>query len=103
MDTSLRKLTLVCPKVAGTTILDCLDNVQPKLAGYSFFTGQGRGEHLDLLSASEKVQGSMPVMMIVMILPEERIEHLLAEIKKAYRRPQISYWVEPVLDFARLQ
>lgn len=102
MDSSLRKLTLVCPKDAGISILDCLDTLKPELPGYTFIDGQGRGRHMDYVTANEKVQGAMRVIMVIVILPEEQIENVLSVVKQTYRRPQISYWVEPVLDFGRL-
>ncbi len=103
MDTPLRKLTLTCPKAGAVSILDALDDIEPKILGYTFIDGQGRGPHLDYVNASEKVQGAMRVVLIVMVLPEEQIESVLAMIKEVYRRPQLSYWVEPILDFGKLQ
>jgi nitrogen regulatory protein PII len=103
MDTPLRKLTLTCPKAGAISILDALDDIEPNLPGYTFIDGQGRGPQLDYMNASEKVQGAMRVVLIVIILPESQIEDVLAVVKAVYHRPQLSYWVEPVLDFGKLQ
>lgn len=103
MDTSLCKLTLSCPKSGAVSIIDALDDLQPALPGYTLLDGQGRGPSLDYSSASEEVQGAARIVMIIIVLPADQIDDVLSMIRESYRRPQLSYWVEPVLDFGRLQ
>lgn len=103
MDTPLRKLTLVCPKNIEPTVLDTLDGLAPGLPGYTCLDGFGRGASMHLSSSAEKVKGAMRVFTVLIILPEERINGVLEAIRRACPRRQISYWIEPVLDFGRLQ
>lgn len=103
MDPSLRKLTLACPRNIETAILDALDNIEPPLAGYSFMPAKGRGSNTQLMAVSERVQGAGNIVLIQLILTETDIDSVLDIIRTNCPRPNISYWVEPVVDFGRLQ
>lgn len=103
MDTSIRKLTLSCPKLGAVYILDALDDIEPALPGYTFQEGQGRGPSLEYANGREAVQGAMHVVIIVIVLPAYRIDDVLTMVKEVYRLPHLSYWVEPILDFGRLK
>ena len=103
MDTSLRKLTLACPRSLETAVLDVLDNMEPPLPGFSLIPAKGRGADIDLMSVSERVQGAGNIVLIQIILSETGIQSVLDTIRKSCGRAHISYWVEPVLDFGRLQ
>ena len=103
MDTPLRKLTLVCPKNIEPALLDALDGIVPELPGYTSQDGLGRGSSMHLASSAEKVKGAMRVITVLIILPEERIEDVLEAVRRACPRRQISFWIEPVLDFGHLQ
>ena len=103
MDTPLRKLTLVCPKSIEPAVLDTLDSLTPELPGYTSQDGLGRGSSMHLASTAEKVKGAMKIFTVMMILPEEQIAGVLEAIRIACPRRQISFWIEPILDFGRLQ
>ena len=100
MDSPLRKLTLVCPRSIQPTVLDTLDAIDPPLPGYTSQDGLGHGSSMDLASTAEKV---MKVFTVLMVLPENAIPLVLETIRQACPRRQISYWIEPVLDFGRLK
>lgn len=103
MDSTIRKLTLVCPKGIEPTVFDTLDGLVPALPGYTSQDGYGRGSSMHLASAAEKVKGAMKVFSLLLVLPEERIVDVLEAIRCACPRRQISYWIEPVIEFGRLQ
>ncbi|KJS26675.1 MAG: hypothetical protein VR75_06170 [Hyphomonadaceae bacterium BRH_c29] len=103
MDAPLRKLTLVCPKSVEPTVLDTLDAMLPELPGYTCNDGLGRGSSMELASTAEKVKGAMRIFTVIIVLPEEGIERILDAVKCACPRRQISFWIEPVLDFGRLK
>ncbi|MCB9961599.1 MAG: DUF3240 family protein [Hyphomonas sp.] len=103
MDAPLRKLTLVCPKSIEPTLLDTLEGLTPELPGYTSQDGHGRGASMDLASTAEKVKGAMRIFTVIMVLPESGIGAVLEAVRQACPRRQISYWIEPVLDFGRLK
>lgn len=103
MDTPLRKLSLVAPRNVEATLVDALDAMVPELPGYTSQDGHGRGSSMHLASTAEKVKGAMNIFTLVMVLPEDRINGVLETVRIACPRRQISYWIEPVLDFGRLQ
>lgn len=102
MDATIRKLTIVCPAVVEIALIECLDALEPALPGYTILAGEGRGQNMDLPSAAERVRGAMRVFTVQMILPEADIPRILEAVRTACPRPNIAYWVEPVLDFGRL-
>ncbi|MBY9068212.1 DUF3240 family protein [Hyphomonas sp. WL0036] len=103
MDTTLRKLTLVAPALIQVTLMDCLDAIEPALAGYTVLTGEGRGDGADLPTAAERVRGAMRVVTVLMVVPEREIAPILEAVRQACPRPNIAYWVEPILEFGRLK
>jgi hypothetical protein len=103
MDAPLRKLTLAFPKTIEASILDVLDDMEPPLQGYSFMTAKGRGPDMQLSAVSERVQGAGNVVLVKIIVPENDVDAILEAIRINCSRPNISYWVEPILDFGRLQ
>ena len=102
MDSTLRKLTLTCPQVLESAFLDMLDSLE-NLPGYTILNALGRGSTIDQLNQQEKVIGAMNTLMIIFILPESQIDQILSVVATNFSHTQITYWVEPVLDFARLQ
>lgn len=103
MGATLRKLSLNFPKAIEATVLDALEELEPPLSGYTCLEAAGRGASISLASAQERVRGAMWVLRVEVILPEEQIEAVLSQIAQAVETPQISFWVEPILDFGRLQ
>ena len=103
MDAPLRKLTLAFPKNIEASILDVLDAMEPPLQGYSFMTAKGRGPDMQLNAVSERVQGAGNIVLVKIIVPGDDIGVILETIRIKCGRPNISYWVEPILDFGRLQ
>lgn len=103
MDQTLRKLTLVGPAAIESALIDCLDGMEPALPGYTILSGEGRGASADLPSPAERVRGAMRVITVLMILPEREIHPILEAVRQACPRPNIAFWVEPILDFGRLK
>lgn len=102
MDSPIRKLTLNCPRVLEPTFLDMLDSLED-LPGYTILHAFGRGSSIDQLNQREQVRGAMDTLMVIMVLPQSQIDQILSAVASNFSHTQISYWVEPVLDFARLQ
>lgn len=103
MDQTLRKLTLVGPVAIESAMIDCLDRLKPDLPGYTIISGEGRGLEADLPSPAERVRGAMRVITVLIILQEMQITPVLEAIREACPRPNIAFWVEPILDFGRLK
>lgn len=103
MASTLRKLTLAFPRSIEASILDVLDDMEPPLQGYSFISAKGRGADMNLKAVSERVQGAGNILLVQIILMEHDISAVLENIRVTCGRPNISYWVEPILDFGRLQ
>lgn len=103
MASSIRKLTLVCPKEIEPVIADLLSDYGTALPAYTSFDARGRGSTMNLASASEKVIGAMRTVIFMMVLPAQEIDGILSMVKTTVPNPQISYWVEPVEDFGRLK
>lgn len=103
MDAALHKLTIACPASIEAALVDCLDNHRPELPGYTLARGDGRGSLSQLASAGERVRGAMKMILVLIILPEADVPPVLEAVRRACPRPNIAYWIEPVLDFGRLQ
>lgn len=102
MASSIRKLTLICPKELEPTIADALAVHDHEIPAYTCFDARGRGSSMALSSASEKVTGAMHTVVFMMVLPSTEIDGILSIVKTTCPTPRISYWVESVEDFGRL-
>ncbi len=103
MASPIRKLTLVCPKELEPTIADALAVNDLDVSAYTCFDARGRGNSMELSSASEKVQGAMRTVVFMMVLPSAEVDGVLSIVKTACPTPRISYWLESIEDFGRLK
>lgn len=102
MDESLCKLTLAYAPKAEAELVALLLDAEPPLDG--FFTWRADGHGLDFAAASlgERVRGRVTRGMLVLVLPRIRVEPLLERIRLNSALTGLSYWVEPVEQYARL-
>lgn len=102
MDHDLCKLSVVCPREITPVLIEAFDASDVPLPGYTVVDAYGHGPDISLMSGAEKVAGAMTSSVIIAILPKEQVEAVKAMILAASPRPNIAYWVEPVLDYGRL-
>lgn len=103
MDQPLCKLTLVYPSAGNDPIVDLMLNVDPPIAGFTTWSGEGHGSSFASASPSERVRGRVKRTMLVAVLPRDTIPALLDLIAYKAPLPHLTYWVEAVTDFGQLK
>lgn len=102
MDQQLCKLNVVTPRAIAPALLEVFDSAETPLPGYTVVDAEGHGPDVALMTGAESVAGAMRASLIIMILPPAQVEAVKSMILAASPRPNIAYWVEPVLDYGRL-
>lgn len=102
MDRTLCKLTLIYPPNAEDSLIEFMLDQDPPLAGFTTIKGQGHGLDFAMASVEEKVRGRIHRRLFISILPVERAETLLTEIKQSLPIKGMMFWTEPVSTAGRL-
>jgi len=98
----LQRLTLVFPPGVEARLLELLLEQEPPLPGFTVLAGEGHGADFATASVREQVRGRVARRMLLMVLPAERIEKLIALLRAGLPNPHVTWWVEPVSAFGRL-
>ncbi|HMN36162.1 MAG TPA: DUF3240 family protein [Hyphomicrobium sp.] len=77
--------------------------LDPPITGFTTWSVEGRGFTFTGASVDERVRGSVRRQMITAVLARETMTRLLAAIEEKAPMPHLTYWVEPVESFGRMQ
>lgn len=77
--------------------------VEPSIAGFTTWLGEGHGFGFANASTSERVRGRVKRTILVVVLARENVAPLLALIAEKAPLPHLTYWVERVEEFGQLQ
>lgn len=98
----LQRLTLVFPPNLEDRLVELLLEQEPPLPGFTIVAGEGHGADFASASLREQVRGRIAQRVVLMVLPAERIERLIAALRVSLPHPHVIWWAEPVLAFGRL-
>lgn len=103
MDKSLCKFTLICPVAGFERIVELMLTLDPPITGFTTWNVEGHGFSFSGASVDERVRGSVRRQMITTVLARETATKLLTEIEEKAALPHLTYWIEPVESFGRMQ
>jgi hypothetical protein len=95
----LKRLTLVYPPEIETELVEQLLAMEPPLPGFTSLTATGHGADFSVASVRERVRGRVDRCVLFMVLPSERVQLLLHELKRATPAAHVHWWIEPVEEF----
>lgn len=78
-------------------------DVEPPIAGFTTWAGEGHGFGFANASISERVRGRVKRTILVAVLTRENVAPLLALIAERAPLPHLTYWIEAVEGFGQLQ
>ncbi len=102
MNLSLKRLTVLVPRDLETTMLEALLEMQPTVPGFTTLAVSGHGERFEGTRVQEQVRGRIDRSMTWLVLPEEDVERVLAQLRRHISNPDVVWWVEPVDAMGRL-
>ena len=99
---SLVQLTLVAPANLEETLAETL-LAHPEWGGaFTLLHAEGRGSREHVLTPQEQVRGRVARPQFQGVLEADAAGRLLAELKRAFPKRDVAWWLTPVLDFGRL-
>jgi len=99
MTTTLKKLTLVCPADLGEQLIEFLLESETLASGFTTFAADGHGHDFSHASLSERVRGRVRRIVVMVVVPEDKLPVLLGTLKENFVSPHTIYWIEPVEEF----
>jgi hypothetical protein len=99
---SLVQLTLVAPASLEETLAEHL-LAHPEWGGaFTLLRAEGRGSREHALTPQEQVRGRVARTQFQVVLEADAAGRLLDELKHAFPKRDVAWWLIPVLDFGRL-
>jgi hypothetical protein len=98
----LVRLTLLYPPALEARVVELLLEHEPELPGFTTLAAEGHGTDFVRASVREQVRGRVRRGMLLMVLPGERIEEVLAGLRAQLSNPEVVWWSEPVTAFGHL-
>lgn len=97
----LRRLNLVFPPALEEAVIAVLLDM-PDLLGFTTLRGEGHGSSFEGASLRERVRGRVARNMAWLVLPAERVDEVLATLRRHLQNPDVIWWSEVVERFGRL-
>ncbi len=99
---SLVLLTLSAPRALEDELLEQLLEHPEWVPGYTLAQVEGHSCCNQQLSIQEQVRGRAGRFAVQIVLDEGHANLLLDHLKRRFPKPDVAYWLAPVLGFGRL-
>lgn len=99
---SLMQLTLTAPRHLEEELIEQLLAHPEWATGFTLFHTEGYSARTEAISATERVRGRAHRLTVQIVLEAEQAQALLAHLKQRLPKPDVAYWLAPVIDFGRL-
>lgn len=99
---SLVQLTLTAPRHLEEELVEQLLAHPEWAAGFTLFKTEGHSTRTEDLSTTERVRGRAHRLTVQIVLEAEQAQALLAHLRHYLPKPDVAYWLAPVIEFGRL-
>ena len=99
---SLVLLTLAAPRMLEEELLEQLLAHPEWATGFTLSRVEGHSHRKMALSVQEQVRGRAGRIALQIVLEAEQAQALLTHLKARFPKPDVAYWLTPVIDFGRL-
>ncbi len=99
---ALVQLTLAAPRGLEEALVDHLLAHPDWAGGFTLYRAEGHSQRLQPLTVQERVRGRADRISIQIVLTPEQAQALLAHLKRHLPKPEVAYWLTPVIAFGRL-
>jgi len=103
MDKFLCRLTLVCPPDSTERIVELMLSLDPPIPGFTTWEAKGHGFGFVGATVGERVRGHVKRSLITTVIERAEAERLLQIVAQKAPVPHLTFWIEPVERFGRLQ
>jgi hypothetical protein len=101
MQTELKRLTLVAPRILEEELVTILLGMQPALPGFTTTPVAGHGESFDGASVHERVRGRIDRVLLWLVLPADTVTRVVTALTSALPNSDVVWWIEPVETMGR--
>jgi hypothetical protein len=98
----LTQLTLVAPASLEEILAEYLLAHPQWGGGFTLLHVEGRGSREHALTPQEQVRGRVARTQFQIVLEADAAGRLLDELKRAFPKRDVAYWLTPVSEFGRL-
>jgi hypothetical protein len=98
----LVQLTLVAPRHLEEELVEQFLAHPDWAEGFTLVQAEGYSHHHDSLSARERVRGRAQRVAAQIVLEAAHAQALLTHLKQRFPKPDVAWWLTPVLEFGRL-
>jgi hypothetical protein len=95
-------LTLAAPRHLEEDLVDQLMAHPDWAAGFTLARAEGHSQRAQTLTAQERVRGRADRVSLQIVLEAGQAQALLTHLKHHLPKPDVAYWLTPVLEFGRL-
>jgi hypothetical protein len=99
---TLVKLSLAAPASLEEALVEQLLERPEWASGFTLLQAEGYSRHHHRLSPQELVRGRAQRILVQIVLEAEHAQALLAHLHTRFPKPDVAFWLEPVLNFGRL-
>lgn len=96
------QLTLAAPRNLEEALVDQLLAHPDWAEGFTLLHAEGHSQRAESLTVQERVRGRADRISLQIVLTPAQAQALLAHLKRHLPRPEVAYWLSPVIDFGRL-
>lgn len=95
------RLNLVFPPDLEEAIANAMA-ADPRMPGFTLLHAEGHTSDFTHASASEQVRGRVERRVLWVVIEQERLDELLATLRRQVASKDVRWWAEPVLARGRL-
>lgn len=99
---ALVQLTLAAPRSLEEALVDHLLAHPDWAGGFTLSHAQGHSQRAESLTVQERVRGRADRISVQIVLTPVQAQALLDHLKRHLPKPEVAYWLTPVIDFGRL-
>lgn len=99
---ALVQLTLAAPRSLEEALVDHLLAHPDWAGGFTLSYAEGHSQRAESLTVQERVRGRADRISIQIVLTPTQAQALLDHLKRHLPRPEVAYWLAPVIAFGRL-
>lgn len=99
--TTLVRFTVVVPSNIEAELVETLLRLEPPVDGFSAVRVEGHGQDFSRATLAERVRGRTAGVMMILILPRDRVDDVIGDIRAVVGGAQCAWWTEAIERFGR--
>lgn len=95
------RLNLIFPPTLEDSVAEAL-TAEPSMPGFTLLQAEGHTSDFSRASTGERVRGRVERRVLWVVIERERLDEVLAVLRREVASKDVRWWAEPVLAGGRL-